>query len=168
MWVKSKWFIASFSLVFTAGALADDLMPSDLGNPERVLEYLKAASAHDRESANKLYAHAQKAKSKYKSDHETKWGSTLKHSWESAMIYPTGKAYLLLVEAELRYAPVRIILERASRHLDSAVAVEAYERSLDDAGQKKLVFYRDCVKRYLDNGKMETGCAPVEWAGLRK
>jgi hypothetical protein len=155
----------------------------DFGNPKRVLARLEAVSgnAKSKKMAEELFAAAQKQIPRIKAG-LTSWDAVAKYSMGSIFAYPTGKAFLLGVESmlrgdveareklaregrEARLTP-RKSLERVAKWLDSAVAVETRERSLSGADHDKLFFYRDCVKRYLDTGKPETECVPLEWANV--
>jgi hypothetical protein len=152
-----------------------------LGNPEQLLAYLRAKPSETRKkTAEDLFAMAQKQVPRIKAG-LTSWGAVAKYCMESISAYPTGKAFVLGVEGWLRsgvktreeqaregrkvLSTSRGDLERAAQWLDSAVAVENYERSLDDAGHDPLIFYRDCVNRHLATGQPEAECAPLEWAG---
>ncbi len=172
--------IGSLSL-FCYGAVADleRIKYVNLTKPELVLEYVKSASKESKDMAKEMYEYAVRGTHRLKVG--ASWGSVSKSCGESLLLYPMGKTYLLGVEAKLRNwneakkenpdiqnqksRLSRQALERAYGWLNSAVAVESYERSMPDDQRAKLVPYRDCVKRYLDTGNAEPSCVPLQWSG---
>jgi hypothetical protein len=192
MWAQSKWSISLVSLLVLSGnACADGIPYSDgfhfsgeLGAPEQVLAYVQAKPPETRKKmAENLFAMAKKQVPRIKAG-LTSWGAVQKYCMESISAYPTGKAFLLGVEGWLRsgvktreeqikekrevLSTPRGDLERAAKWLDSAVAVETYEKSLLGADHEKLFFYRDCVKRYLETSRPEAGCVPLKWANAEE
>ncbi|GHU06119.1 hypothetical protein FACS1894158_11580 [Betaproteobacteria bacterium] len=200
MWAESKWRALFVGLLVLSGRVCPeesfysrplitpgDLSTSytdnqrftgDLGKPDQILIYLKVAPKKRKTMAESAYAHAQK----HAARSQVSWGSVLKGSLESLSMYPTGKAFLLAVKADLNIlAKLRQResqtgenkeeiqkrhLEGVETWLNSAIVVEAYEPSLGDTQRSKLVPYRDCLKRYLDTGKAEPDCVPLQWAGI--
>ncbi len=148
----------------------------DLENKEQVIAYLKAAPKDRREIAEKFFRGTLRNTQRLHSG--ASWGGIAKSAMENVLLYPTAKAYLLGVEAELRqWSEVRArtpapdpklgtaLLERSVNRLDVIIAVENYEPTLTDTQRKNLMPYRDCLKRYLDTGKAEANCVPLQWSG---
>jgi len=185
MSIRSKSFILA-SVLVCSSAMAETpapyelLLPEDLKNPERVMAHLKSVPKRQKPLAESLYQHAQRST-------ETRrlqtygWGSVAKYSHGSLEVYPMAKTYLLGVEAELRHwaknrvrdpsfekknpGRARERLQRAADWLDVAILVDAYERTLSDPQRKNIIFYRDCLRRYLETDKPEANCVPLLWSG---
>jgi hypothetical protein len=166
----------------------------DLQKPEQVLAYMKTVLKEGREKAETYYRDAQKEAETLETESENRlrvpdsyyttksgvsWNSVAKNSGKSIFAYPTGKAFFLFIEAELKNgvviardirtsslwdASVENLVTKAIDWFDTAIAIEAYEQSLDEAQRSKLVSYRDCLKRYRETGEAEPDCIPLQWA----
>jgi hypothetical protein len=161
----------------------------DVRKPEQVLAYLKTAPKERRIWAEKSYGYAQAQTTRMHLGQT--WGAVAKGSGESIMEYPTGKAFLLLIEGYLKNLDEAAIeyglknldevvkrpdtgqtwdsivehsVDSAIDWFETAIAVEAYEQSLDEAQRSKLVSYRDCLKRYRKTSEAEPDCIPLQWA----
>ncbi|GHT95609.1 hypothetical protein AGMMS49545_18870 [Betaproteobacteria bacterium] len=150
----------------------------DFQKPEQVLAFLQAVPKDKEriELAEKSYAYARAQSTQI---HLGKtWGAAEEGSMESIIAYPTGKTFLLLIEGYLKGrdeaarnpatssfwdAVVEGSVDRAIGLFDSAIAVEAYESSLDDEQRRNLVTYRDYLKRYRDTGEAESDCISLQW-----
>jgi hypothetical protein len=136
----------------------------DLKKPEQVLAYLMLAPKVCKKTAEKIYDHAQKQTTRIAQGQV--WGAVAESGFESLMVYPTGKAFLLMAEGYLRECSsmrqrkfqngedlaqlpgwTRRNLDNSVSWFDSAIAVEAHERSLDETGR-------------------DTYCTPLQWAGV--
>jgi hypothetical protein len=176
---RYKWSIGFASLlIFSHAAHAErpaHLSRSEQAHPERVMQHLKNVSKTQKKLAESAYEHAQK----HAQRRAVSWGSVSKSCTESIDAYPMGKAFLLGIEAKLKQlAEIRKgnpieerddpaeMLQWAAGNLDSAIAVESYERSLDDSRRDQLVLHRDCLKRYLDTKHAEADCVPLQWADI--
>ena len=149
---------------------------SEHAYPEKVVQYLKNAPEKKKKIAEDAYEHAQHHAARGRN---TSWGSVYKSCMESISLYPTGKAFLLGIEARLKHLaevdkrkppaergfPAKVLQQMAGQ-FDSAIAVESHERSLDDSRRDQLVLHRDCLKRYIDTNQAEADCVPLQWAGI--
>jgi hypothetical protein len=141
--------------------------------PEQVIQYLKTVPEKQQKKkiAESAYQHAQKQLSMVNKG--SSWGAVFKSCLESISVYPMGKTFLLGIEAELKNLveapktfPSMEILQRMVRRFDSAIAVESYERSLDDSRREQLVLYRDCLERYIITKHADANCVPLQWADI--
>ncbi|MDR2624767.1 MAG: hypothetical protein LBC37_00360 [Zoogloeaceae bacterium] len=154
---------------------------STFENPERTLRLLERKYPQNISAAEERFVMAQQQIAQEKVD-SAAWSAAAEYGLKSLIAHPTGKAFLLSVEALLKSdAPSRTrynwrigealetpqkSLELAAKWLDSAIAVEEHEKSLSAAGHAKLVSWRDCIRRYLETGKPQARCAPLQWAGV--
>jgi hypothetical protein len=183
-----KWSIGFASLlIFSHVACAQvpvRLNIFEYEHPERVLQHLKNVPKAQRKTQRKLaesdYEHAQRHARRVAANREgSSWGAVSKSCFESIARYPMGKTFLLGIEARLKQlAEIRKrnpieerddlaeILQEMAGYFDSAIAVESYERSLDDSRRDQLVLHRDCLKRYLDTKHAEADCVPLQWADI--
>jgi uncharacterized protein YktB (UPF0637 family) len=152
----------------------------DQAHPERVIQHLKNVPKTQKKLAESGYEHAQRHARRVAANREgSSWGAVVKSCSESISAYPMGKTFLLGIEAELKHwvevrerKPIEErddpaeILQRMAGNFDSAIAVESYERSLDDSRRDQLVLHRDCLKRYLDTKHAEADCVPLQWADI--
>jgi hypothetical protein len=190
MLAKSKWSLILNLIVFSTLAWSADIPYFDglgfsgsLETPEEVLAYAKAAPGKNKVMAEKGYNFALQAITRINAG--ASWGGVAKHCTESLLSYPTGKTFLLCVEARLKHGNEvrqrktkegedlstisqsgRNDLVRGLAWLNSAIALESFEPSLEKPQRKQLVTYRDCLKNYLDTGKTEAVCTPLQWAGF--
>jgi hypothetical protein len=186
---RSKLLIATSLLVFSNFSCAENSVHVDtlrfsgnLDKPEEVLSYVKSLPADRKEDAEKDYQALQDRLLRFHQGKGQSWGSVYKFSGESLLFFPTGKMFLIFIEANLRNwhennlkkngeqqnisQQTQWIITKNIGYFNSAIALENDTPSLSNEKKKSLIFYRDCLKSYQETGVEITGCSPLQWGGF--
>ena len=163
----STCLIAVLGGSFTSAATAQRprLTQEDLQNPERVIQVVKdPMNEKNQATAKELYQDALQRMAK------KNWGSAGKSFGESALYYPTAKAFIGFAEAIAhisrrhdRTTKLRM-LEGICNYLASAVAVDEIQKQLTLIETEQLKRERDCISTFLATQKPQADCKLLDIA----
>lgn len=188
MLVQSRLFIKSLSrkamgisvcqvLWSTNLALAIGFAPGvvDLKNAKAVVSFMKRSfDKHDIQNAEHMYQaaiHRSQSRPNGSALGDGNWGAVAKYAAESAVLYPTAKAIVLLAEAELKFSGQRgdttkkkaEILADSERYYGTALAIDEIQHQWSAQERQLAEKSRGCMQQYLKTRRPDQDCLPLVW-----